>query len=403
MKLRYGTPEEAGVDPGRVEGLKALARSWVEDGVHPSLVVLAARRGVIFLHEAFGTLRPGEDAPVQSDSIFDISSATKPLTAACVMALVEDGKIGLMRPVTEYCPEIEVEGADGMLIHHLLAHLSGWRDLDVHAEIARRYGERLPEPEPGQHRDVAAYIHLGRTAPLHMPAGTAMQYCQLNYDLLGEIVRRVSGKPLDQFARERIFDPLGMKDTSYGLPQERGSRKARRGPGMPGSEFLSRFNPGSDSRKHEEQVWGSRGGHASAMDMAAFGQMLLNKGVYDGHRVLSSASVDAMTRNQVPPGVRSLWTRTLPDGTVGEDEFPGGYGYGLFPFQNTATPYFNGGLASGSSFGHAASTGVNWWADVTRELVGVYFSVVARNVPATGLFDWRADIFVDAVTAAVED
>ena len=98
MKLRTGTAEEAGMSPSRVQHVKELARSWVEDGTHPTLVVLVARRGIIVLHEAFGTLRPEPDSPPLSiDAIFPITSATKPITAAAIMCLVEDGRVGLAR------------------------------------------------------------------------------------------------------------------------------------------------------------------------------------------------------------------------------------------------------------------------------------------------------------------
>src|SRR3990172_6866204 len=100
MELRAGTPEEAGMSPTRAQHVKELARSWVEDGTHHALVVLVARRGLIVLHEAFGTLRPEPDSPqLPLDAIFPIASATKPITAAAVMCLVEDGRVGLTRRV----------------------------------------------------------------------------------------------------------------------------------------------------------------------------------------------------------------------------------------------------------------------------------------------------------------
>src|SRR3990172_10124803 len=138
MKLRPGTPEEAGMSPTRVQHVKELARSWVEDGTHHALVVLVAQRGVIVLHEAFGTFRPEPGSPpLPIDAIFPITSATKPVTAAAIMCLVEDGRVGLMRPIRDYYPEISAEGTDEGLVHHLLTHLSGWRNIDVMTEVQR--------------------------------------------------------------------------------------------------------------------------------------------------------------------------------------------------------------------------------------------------------------------------
>src|SRR5437879_3821567 len=96
MQLRYGEPAEAGMDARQVRRIRDLARSWVEQEITPSLVVLAARRGVIVLHEAFGRLRPEPDSPpLARDSIFPLASLTKPITATAIMCLVEDGLVGL--------------------------------------------------------------------------------------------------------------------------------------------------------------------------------------------------------------------------------------------------------------------------------------------------------------------
>ncbi len=405
MKLRAGTPEEAGMSPARVQHVKELARSWVEDGTHPALVVLVARRGNIVLQEAFGTLTSEPDSPpLPLDAIFPVTSMTKPVTAAAVMVLVEEGRVGLMRPVCDYYPEIAAEGTDEVLIHHLLTHLSGWRDSDVMTEIQRllREGGDLPPPEPGQHPDIADVSYLTRGVPLACPPGEAMQYCGLNYELLADLVRRVSGTPIERFARERIFEPLGMSDSSYVLPSEHRERKVRRGEEMSGAADLGPFSPGYDSERFEGQPWGAGGMHSSARDIAVFAQMLLNGGTYDGRRVLSNASVQAMRRNQVPDGVPARWDLPGPDGRPITLEFGGGYGYGLFPFGHTVTSHLNGGLASPSSFGHAGSGGVYFSADPERDLVVVYLSVSRRTL-GDRTPDWRADIFVDAVTAAVED
>jgi len=405
MELRPGTPEEAGMSPTRVQHVKELARSWVEDGTHHALVVLVARRGVIALHEAFGTLRPERGSPpLPLDAIFPVTSVTKSITAAAVMVLVEEGRVGLMRPVRDYYPEISAGGTEEVLVHHLLAHLSGWRDIDVMAEIQRLLGEGgdLPPPEPGQHPHIAAVLYLARSAPLACRPGEAMQYCNLNYELLADLVRRVSGTLIERFAQERIFKPLGMRDSSYVLPPEHRERKVRRGEGMPGAVDLGPFSPGLDSERFEGQPWGAAGMHSSAHDIAVFAQMLLNGGTHDGRRVLSSASVQAMRRNHVPEGVPVRVEVLGPDGRPVTFELSGGYGYGLFPFLHTVMPFYNGGLASPSSFGHSGFGGIYFWADPERDLVGVYLSVERRN-RNDAIHDWRADLFVGAVTAAVDD
>ena len=403
--LRAGTPEEAGMLPDRVDRVKALAEGWVADGVTPSLVVLAARRGVIFLHEAYGVLTPEEDSPpLMLDTVFPLSSVTKPFTAACVMMLAEDGLAGLVRPIRDYFPEISAEGTEEILVHHLLTHLSGWDGLDVAVEMQRRRKaeDELPPPAPGQHPDVAAGIHLGSATPLACPPGEAMQYCNYNYALLGDLIRRVGGTSIEHFAEERIFEPLDMHDSSYVLPPEHRERKVLRAEDAPSAAFAGRLMAGIDSERFEGQPSGASGMHSSAHDLAVFAQMLMNGGTYGDRRILSGASVEAMRRNQVPQGA-PVQRSVLVDGQRLTRDFGGGYGYGLFPFLGSVTPYINGGLASPSSFGHVGAGGSYFWADPERELVGVYLSVVPRFLDDGITPDWRSDLFVDAVTAAVAD
>ena len=133
--LHEGAPEDVGMDPARVERLRALVGGWVKCGDTPSVVVLVARRGVVVLHEAFGVLRHGDTEPtLRRDSIFPISSCSKPITAAAVMCLVEDGLIGLNRPFVDYVPELDVPGVQWLAearVADLLCHTSGIDDLEI--------------------------------------------------------------------------------------------------------------------------------------------------------------------------------------------------------------------------------------------------------------------------------
>src|SRR5215467_7971689 len=120
MQLRPGEPEEVGMSARRVRHVGQLAAGWVAQGITSALVVLVARRGVIVLHEAFGRLTPDDDAPpLPPDAIYPIASITKPITATAVMILVEDGLIGLNRPVAEYIPDFVGEGKDRIMVYHL--------------------------------------------------------------------------------------------------------------------------------------------------------------------------------------------------------------------------------------------------------------------------------------------
>ena len=411
MQLQPGTPQEAGLSAARIAHIAKLAANWVAQGVTPALVVLVARRGRIVLHEAFGRLTPAPAAPaLPRDAIYPLSSLSKPVTATAVMILVEDGLVGLNRPVAEYIPEFVGEGKPAVLVHHLLTHTSGLREEDVnlHIDQKRLAGVQIPPPADTQHPKTNELLFLGYDTPLWKSPGVEMSYCSYGCDLLGEIVRRVSGQSLQAFARERIFAPLGMQDTWYSVPDLVRHRIVRRpptapyaGPESPGWENLSVYpvrgplsawTPGIDSREWEELPSGAGGVYSTALDMAKFGQMFLNRGRYGETRILSPAAVEAMTRNQIPGISAQNSDQFLPEA---------GWGF-CWDIHGQKKALYDGTLHSPHAFAHGGGGGVLLWVDPLYEIVGIYFSVVLRNTPGSE-HEWMGDLFMNAVTAAVSD
>lgn len=385
MKPRYGSPEEAGMSAERIERVRLLAESWVKDGIHPALVVLAARRGVIVLHEAFGRLTPEpESPPLQRDSLFQLSSLTKPITATAVMQLVEDGLLGLNRPVQDYVPEFRGEGKEAVMVHHLLTHTSGLEDERVTAAVAAMRGPAGASPQVGPPAVGSERLLQIYSSPLLKTPGEEMAYNSSGYNLLGEIVRRVSGRPLAEHIHERIFAPLGMTDSFTPLPDIGRACVVRRPAAVP---FASMF---AESR-WQRPASGAGGVFSTALDMATFGQMFLNGGRYGGARVLSPASVTEMTRNQIP-GISADF--------IGEYFPEASWGLGWDVFGNKKAIRF-GTLRSAGAFGHSGNGGTCLWVDPEYEIVGAYFSVVLTM--AHGRPRWNADLFQNAVSAAVDD
>jgi CubicO group peptidase (beta-lactamase class C family) len=381
MELRPGTPEEVGMSVERLRHVVDLAEGWVAQGIHPALVVLVARRGVIVIHEAFGRLTPEQDSPpLELDTIFPLASITKPITATAAMILVEDGLLGLNRPVSWYIPEFVGEGKDAVMVHHLLTHTSGLRDEDMDAYAEKKKGTvEIPPPDETQHPGINEVLFLRYDAPLWKPPGTEMSYCSHGYVLIGEIIRRVSGRSLDDFARERIFKPLGMKDTFYIVPELVQHRVVKRPVDSPFTWY--------DTRGGQEMPHAAGGVYSTAMDTAVFGQMFLNRGIYGDARILSPASVAEMTRNQIP-GISAR----------SEDEFFPEASWGLgWSIHGSKRSWRRGTLHAPESFLHTGAGGVFLWVDPVYEIVGIYFCVSAE----LGGRDRQLDLFMDSVTAAV--
>jgi CubicO group peptidase (beta-lactamase class C family) len=407
--LKEGRPQDVGMDPARIDRLRKTAAGWVDRGDTPSLMLLAARRGTIFLYEAFGVRRPEDKTPtLKPDSIFPLASCSKPMTAAAVMCLVEDGLIGLNRPFVDYVTEWDVPGVQWLeeaKVADLLCHASGIDDLALGAFIqkAAARSPTLPPAGPGQHPKINERIRWAAGAPLAHRPGSAVLYSNFGFILLADIVRRVSGQAFWQFVQSRIFNPIGMRDTSYVFPPELCERRVYRTPGMPGTQPVPGFHGGGDSPDFDAIDLGSGGAASTARDIAVFLQMLLNRGAYGGTRVLSPAGVRAMTSPQVDHSIPWKMTLVVPQtGKQVEVEFRGGgYGFGMFLLTEGDRFSANGSLTSSCAFGHVGYGGAYFWADPETEIVGVYLGVVprlVRDLPAR-----NADLFMNAVHGAVID
>jgi serine-type D-Ala-D-Ala carboxypeptidase len=409
LTLRPGTPQETGMDPARVRGLSDLLACWVARGETPSAVACVARNGIVVLHEAHGVRHYADTtATLRPNSIFPVASISKPVTAACIMCLVEDGMIGLNRPFIEYVPEFdrpEVEWIGEATVADLLVHTAGLDDLVVRDFVLA--GDRWATIEvpdvPGRHPTINRLIHLAAATPLAARPGTAMLYSGIGYMLLADIVRYVSGQPFWSFVQSRLFDPIGMRDSRFVLPPEYRGQRVYRAPGMPGTAATSPWMRGLDSAENDETDWGGNGLSTTAGDLVVFAQMLLNGGTYGERRVLSRASIAAMSRRHTTEGspvvipMMNAATGTRADLSVGLS----GYGYGLF-IQGAGDRWRNNGsLSSHGAFGHGGFGGNFFWADPATGIAASFLCVApaARDFP----YLTNADLFQNAVHAAIVD
>jgi uncharacterized protein YbbC (DUF1343 family)/CubicO group peptidase (beta-lactamase class C family) len=327
----------------------------------PGAVVVVGRPGGIVYEKAFGqrALVPAREV-MTADTIFDVASLTKVVaTTTSVMMLLEQGRLGLDDAVAAYIPEFGQYGKQKITIRHLLTHLSGLRgDLDMALEF----------------QGAESAIRLASEEVPLAPPGQRFIYSDINFFLLGEVVARVSGQRLDQFARTRIFEPLGMRETTFLPPTAWLPRIAPTEAcaplgwpcGGPNATMLRGVVHDPTARRMGG-VAGHAGLFSTASDLSRFCRMLLNGGTLDGVRVLSPLTVALMTRPATPPALGQIR----------------GLGWDI----DTRFAVNRGTLFPIGSFGHTGWTGPSLWIDpVTR----VFVIFLANRVHPEGKGDVAA-------------
>lgn len=331
MTLRAARPEDVGFRPGGLAELDRVLDAAVAEKAFPGAVVAIGKDGALVHLRALGKLSYDADAaPVANDTIYDLASLTKVVvTTTMAMMLVDEELLDLDKPVRAFLPRFRGGAKDAVTVRQLLTHSSG---IDWWAPLYKELEGR------------AAYVSRIEKTDLAYEPGTKSLYSDLGLVLLGEILERVAGQPIDSFARKRITGPLGMKDTRY----------------QPPASLLARIAPTENDpwrgrvvrgEVHDENAhaMGGIAPHAglfgTAPDLARFAQMLVNGGVYDNQRLVSRQTIETFTRPAGVPGSSRALGWDTPDGT------------------NSA-----GALLSKTSFGHTGFTGTSMWIDPERKL-----------------------------------
>lgn len=380
MFLPFSAPQAVGFNPQKLARATSLVKGWVEAGLVPYAETLLVRKGEVVLEEGFSSPGwPGIAAGQQG--LYPAASLSKLFTATLYMQFVEEGLVGLNRPVQEYLPEFQGENKDLVMVHHLLTHSSGIRETDVRA-YAKAHPVRA-EVQPGQDPTIAQRLAECYAAPLWKLPGEEMSYCGLGFEMAAEILRRATGRPLHELAKERLFDPLGMRDTAFIVPQSSWSRAV---------QFPQGFCAGWFGTPNSLLFSSAAGGaYTTLRDLAIFGQLFLNKGEYNGTRLLCPASVAAMTRNQIP-GVRSTWGKIV---------FPEAF-WGLGWMLAGDKKDESGTLRSYRTFYHTGAGCSLLLVDPDRELVLVSFLLSLVRLPNDQPLR-RFDFLADTIFSALEE
>lgn len=335
-RLPRAEPADVGLDAAHLRRVDELIEQGLAEKKMPGCVLCVGRQGKIVWLKAYGQRQiDPESQPMTTDTVFDMASITKPVaTATSILLLVERGQLRFGDKVASLIPEFAVEKKDAITVQDLLLHTSGLLPDNALADYQDGPDEAL--------RRICAL-------KLQAPTGSRFIYSDVNYILLGEIVRRVSGQTLDAFSRTNLFQPLGMRETGY-LPDQ--SLRARAAP------TERREGQWIRGEVHDPRAFklGGVAGHAglfsTAEDLAIYAQMLLNGGEFGGQRILSPRSVATMIGSyRVPGGLRGLgWDK------------------------RTGFSSNRGELLSESAFGHGGFTGTVLWIDPELDLFYIFLS-----------------------------
>jgi CubicO group peptidase (beta-lactamase class C family) len=397
---------------GRID--EYLQENYISTGKIAGALTLVARRGEIAHFSAVGEMDAERAKPMREDTIFRIYSMSKAITSVALMQLYEEGRFQLDDPVQRFIPQWEgqrvwVGGAypnfvtkapdRPMTIRDLLSHQSGltygFHFRNSVDEAYRRLGIMGSGTglEPAQ-AGLADSIEKLAKVPLLFSAGTAWNY-SISTDVCGYLVEVISGKPFDQFLRERIFDPLGMVDSGFSVPDEKIDRFAACYAPKPGGGRVLQDDPMVSSyRKAPKLLSGGGGLVSTARDYFRFAQMLCNRGVLDGQRMLSRKTIELMAMNHLPNGADLL--AMSPPGQFSEAATAGtGFGLGFSVIFDLAKAQIAGSPGQ-FAWGGAASTA--FWIDPVEEVVLVFMT---QLLPSS-TYPFRRELQV-LVNAAIQD
>ena len=342
------TPHELSINAARLEQEAEAMQGEIRAGVVPGAVMVVGRNGKVGWEKTLGNQGPDDTTPMSLDTIFRIQSMTKPVVSVAMMTLVEEGRVGLDDPVSKYLPEYAQStvydngtirpAKTVMTIRHLLTHTSGL--------IAVVGPPRTPLQEIWAksgvwtlERTVLEASRATGALPLLADPGTVWNYGR-SVDVLGALLEVVTGKSFDVVLKERIFTPLGMKDTDFYLSASQAAGRVAQPP---------RGGRAFDPTARHPMMYGTNGLASTTRDYLRFAMMLAGDGALDGVRVLKPGTLRLMTTNQLVPGI---------DRSRFHYKDAGGFGLGF-----GLKPEGVGGPHATEVWTWGGSDGTNFWVD----------------------------------------
>jgi CubicO group peptidase (beta-lactamase class C family) len=372
-----GKPEDVGLSSDRLQRINEVVKQYIESNQISGAVTVVSRKGQIAHFEAQGLMDLESRTPMRKDAVFRIASMTKPVTGVAILMLMEEGQLRLNDPVSRFIPEFKntrvammkpqppasqgqpprdpeiytVPADREITIRDLMTHTSGLES----GGAGTREGSSIAPRKTNE--TLAKYIPQLGAVPLDFQPGTQWRYSALaGIETLGRIVEVVSGMTFDRFLEQRIFEPLGMKDTVFYPGEEQASRVVtlyRRTP-----KGLDRIDT-PEWLATRTLLSGGGGLWSTADDYMQFAQMLVNGGALNGKRLLSPRTIDLMASNHVTDLYSGAGAQRVQ-----------GMGFGL-TVEVVLDSIASGRRVSSGSFGWDGAFGTHFWVDRKEQLVGL--------------------------------
>lgn len=398
--LREASPESVGMSTGRLARIDSICNDAVSKGDIPGAVALVARNGKIVYYKAFGMADNSTGRAMKRDDIFRIASQTKAITATAVMMLWEEGKFSLDDPVSRFIPEFKnpqvlatfnekdtsfatVPAKSEITIRQLLTHTSGMGYgyiADASDENFRMLYKKFGIVDAWTTANISNEENTKKMAklPLHFNPGEHYKYSN-SIDVLGYLVEIVSGMPLDVFFKTRLFEPLGMNDTWFYLPDDQANRLVALQMPENGKWVhypVTGYDPEYPVKGAKRFLSGGAGLLSTAKDYATFLQMYLNGGELNGKRLLSRTTIEAIMADQNGKFI---------------DETGNKY-YGLVFSVLTQKGQNDGGLGNMGTFGWGGYFSTEYFADPKEKTIGIFMKQTqgAENDDT----DWKFQMLV---------
>jgi CubicO group peptidase (beta-lactamase class C family) len=371
-------PEDVGLSSERLARIAPVMERHVEAGRIPGAIGAVARRGKLVYLESWGFRDREAKAAMEDDAIFRIFSMTKAITGVALMMLHEEQGFPLATPASRWLPELRnmkvaiesVDPATGdrsyrleparrdLTVRDLLTHSSGLSYQGPRDARGERIYEKLGIDASSNDLSLADLVRKIGEAPLHEHPGTVWRY-GLSTDVAGRLVEVISGRPLDAFFAERIFEPLRMRDTAFHVPADKKNRLTVAYTPGEGGTVKPYPNPPRDYLAMPKLLSGGGGLVATTADYLRFAQMLLQGGELGGKRLLSPKTVELMASDHIGDMPRA-----------GNGVGPGA-GFGL-TFRVNQSPGLGGALGSAGEYGWGGAAGTRFWIDPEEEMVTLF-------------------------------